>query len=83
METKHTVNMGHYIVKTGHHAVETGHALSLQQPSPLQRKHKPPIFHQTINQQRFPHIGKNSVSSIIGSYKFCLYKICPPFGIRL
>jgi len=44
--------------------VETGHALSLlhqQQP-------------KTIGQQRFQNIGKNSLSSIIGSYKSAVTK---------
>ncbi len=47
--------------------VETGHALSLQPPQPPQ----PP---QTIGQKRFQNIGKNSVSSIIGSYKSAVSK---------
>ncbi len=46
-------------VETGHAFVETGHALSLQ---PSQQP-------QTIGQKRFQNIGKNSISSIIGSYK--------------
>ncbi|RKY75950.1 hypothetical protein DRQ07_11085 [candidate division KSB1 bacterium] len=45
--------------------VETGHALSLQQ-----RKQQP----KTIGQQRFQNIGKNSLSSIIGSYKSAVTK---------
>lgn len=43
---------------------ETGHALSLQQ---LQSQ-------QSIGQKRFQNIGKNSVSSIIGSYKSAVTK---------
>ncbi len=43
-------------------SVETGHALSLQQTS------------QTIGQQRFQNIGKNSISSIVGSYKSAVTK---------
>ena len=39
--------------------VETGHALSL---------HKP------IGQQRFQNIGKNSISSVVGSYKSAVTK---------
>jgi len=42
--------------------VETGHALSL------------PITDKTIAQQRFQNIGKNSVSSIVGSYKSAVTK---------
>ena len=46
--------------------VETGHALSLNQ------HHQ--IASQTIGHQRFQQIGKNSVSSIIGSYKSAVTK---------
>jgi len=46
--------------------VETGHALSLQLSQPPQPK--------TIGQKRFQNIGKNSVSSIIGSYKSAVSK---------
>ncbi|MFZ2910962.1 MAG: transposase [Candidatus Desulfobacillus denitrificans] len=42
--------------------VETGHALPLQQTE------------KTIGQQRFQNIGKNSVSSIVGSYKSAVAK---------
>ncbi len=45
------------------HAVETGHALSLQQQQP-----------KTIGQQRFQNIGKNSIPSIVGSYKSAVTK---------
>ncbi len=48
--------------------VGTGHALSLQpqpQPQPQQK---------SIGQNRFQNIGKNSVSSIIGSYKSAVTK---------
>ncbi|MDZ7775433.1 MAG: transposase [Bacteroidales bacterium] len=45
--------------------VETGHAL------PLPSTPQPP---QTIGQKRFQNIGKNSVSSIIGSYKSAVTK---------
>lgn len=47
--------------------VETGHSLSLQQ----QQQTKQP---QSIGQQRFQNIGKNSVSSIIGSSKSAVSK---------
>lgn len=46
----------------GNGNVETRHALSLQPNQPNQ-----PV--QTIGQQRFQNQGKNSLSSIIGSYK--------------
>ena len=44
--------------------VETGHALSLLRATPP----------KTIGQSRFQNIGKNSVSSIIGSYKSAVTK---------
>lgn len=59
------------VVGSGH--VEKGHALSLRgRDQNHERKYdpisesKPP---QTIGQTRFQNIGRNSVSSIIGSYK--------------
>lgn len=48
--------------------VETRHALSLQQK---QQQQSPP---KTIGQQRFQNQGKNSLSSIIGSYKSAVTK---------
>ena len=64
--------------------VETRHALSLQSPQPPQSKppqppntpsqpsNQPPP--KTIGQQRFQNQGKNTVSSIIGSYKSAVSK---------
>jgi REP element-mobilizing transposase RayT len=49
--------------------VETGHALSLQS-TPPSTPHPP----QTMGQKRFQNIGKNSISSIIGSYKSAVTK---------
>lgn len=49
------------------HPVETTHALSLQQ-----QQQSPP--QQTIGQKRFQHQGKNTLSSIIGSYKSAVTK---------
>ncbi len=46
--------------------VETGHALSLQQPPQSQP--------QPIGKNRFQNIGKNSISSIVGSYKSAVTK---------
>ena len=46
--------------------VETGHALSLPTVNPTDN--------QTIGQQRFQNIGKNSVSSIVCSYKSAVSK---------
>ncbi|NOU17220.1 MAG: transposase [Bacteroidales bacterium] len=56
--------------------VETGHALSLQ-PQPSQQTEK------TIGQQRFQNIGKNTVSSIIGSYKSAVTKHANRLGFAL
>ncbi len=57
------------------HNVETGHALSLQQPSK-------PLNEPTIGQQRFQNIGKNSVSSIVGSYKSAVTKHANRLGFE-
>ncbi|HEX5153410.1 MAG TPA: hypothetical protein VFW07_18300 [Parafilimonas sp.] len=48
--------------------VETRHALSLQS-TPKNQSTPPTPSNQTIGQQRFQNQGKNSVSSIVGSYK--------------
>lgn len=45
----------------GNPIVQTGHALSLPTTQPSSKK--------TIGQQRFQNIGKNSISSMVGSYK--------------
>jgi len=52
-------------VDDGANVVETRHALSLQ-PQPQPQK--------TIGQQRFQNQGKNTLSSIIGSYKSAVTK---------
>jgi len=59
--------------------VGTGHALSLQpsQQSPDQIPIAP-----TIGQNRFQNIGKNTVSSIIGSYKSAVTKHANRLGIE-
>lgn len=51
-------------------AVGTGHALSLRQQP---QSPDPP---KTIGQKRFQNQGKNTVSSIIGSYKSAVTKYC-------
>ena len=51
--------------------VETGHALSLQYHIQPPQSSEPS---KTIGQKRFQNIGKNSVSSIIGSYKSAVTK---------
>jgi REP element-mobilizing transposase RayT len=69
--------------QTGH-AVQTGHALSLphaqsqsQSPPPTQSQSLPPI-----GRQRYQNIGKNSVSSIIGSYKSAVTKHANRLGFE-
>ncbi len=56
--------------------VETRHALSLpsQPPPPLPQSQPPQNKQQTIGQKRFQNQGKNTVSSIIGSYKSAVTK---------
>ena len=55
--------------------VETGHALSLQTS---EQTSKPPF----IGQNRFQNIGKNTVSSIIGSYKSAVTKHANRLGFE-
>ncbi|MBF4464824.1 transposase [Flavobacterium sp. LC2016-12] len=60
-------------VETGH--VETGHALSLPSSPPLPAL--PLLPTETIQKpgsQRFQNIGKNTISSIVGSYKSAVTK---------
>ncbi|MDP5198404.1 transposase [Flavobacterium sp. DG2-3] len=47
--------------------VDTGHALYLPPPSPIITFEKP-------GSQRFQNIGKNTISSIVGSYKSAVTK---------
>jgi len=54
-------------VETTH--VETTHALSLQQQQPQQQPHK-----NLSGQNRFQNQGKNTISSIVGSYKSAVSK---------
>ena len=61
--------------QTGH-AVQTGHALSLPH-APSQSQSPPPI-----GRQRYQNIGKNSVSSIIGSYKSAVTKHANRLGFE-
>ena len=60
----------------GDHNVETGHALSLQSPQSPQSPQSLQLQQtfQTMGQQRFQNIGKNSISSVIGSYKSAISK---------
>ncbi len=55
-------------------AVETTHALSPQQQSPQPTN-------ETIGHQRFQNQGKNTVSSIIGSYKSAISKHANRLGL--
>jgi len=65
--------------------VETGHALSLHALSLRSTpRSTPPSTNKTaktIGQQRFQNIGKNSVSSIIGSYKSAVTKHANRLGM--
>ncbi|MCZ4221950.1 transposase [Pedobacter rhodius] len=68
------VELGEFIVMPNHvhgililnnlDKVETGHTLSL------------PSTEKTIGQQRFQNQGKNTISSIVGSYKSAVTKHC-------
>ena len=59
--------------------VQTGHALSLPPdvPTPV-----PTTDTRTIGQKRFQNIGKNTVSSIIGSYKSAVTKHANRLGLE-
>ena len=59
--------------------VETGHALSLH---PTNNPTNPSIQPPTIGQQRFQNIGKNSISSIVGSYKSAVTKHANRLGLK-
>ena len=69
------------------HNVETGHALSLQPTQPTIQSTQPTqLSHpteKTIGQTRFQNIGKNSVSSIIGSYKSAVTKHAHRLGFNI
>jgi len=80
--TNDTDNNNNDIPASASASVETGHALSLRMPLPLWEP--PPMDNPTdnptepvpltIGQQRFQNIGKNSISSIVGSYKSAVTK---------
>ncbi len=70
---------------------EAGHALPLQLPHTLPLHHQQPLPQssdstpeppKTIGQKRFQNIGKNSVSSIIGSYKSAVTKHARRLGFE-
>mgnify|MGYP001220051153 CR=1 FL=1 len=70
------VGTGRNIVGTGRNIVGTGHALSLQPPPPPQQQQQQP------GQKRYQNIGKNTVSSIIGSYKSAVTKHANRLGFE-
>lgn len=59
--------------------VETGHALSLQT---FQQTSDPISKSSSLGQNRFQNIGKNTVSSIIGSYKSAVTKHANRLGLK-
>ncbi|MGV8814570.1 MAG: transposase [Gelidibacter sp.] len=72
------------VVGTGRDVVGTGHALSLQSPPPPQ---PPPqtlneIPNKSIAQNRFQNQGKNTISSIVGSYKSAVTKHANRLGFE-
>ena len=73
----------------GNH-VETPHAVSLQSPKSLQSTICPQNpqspqqpTHETIGHQRFQNQGKNTVSSILGSYKSAISKHAHRLGLTM
>jgi REP element-mobilizing transposase RayT len=69
--------------------VETRHALSLPPPPPSfaspsnpHNESKSPSSPKTIGQQRFQNQGKNSLSSILGSYKSAVTRHCHRLGLE-
>jgi len=56
--------------------VGTTHALSQRSPTPGQRSPTPGQPPLTPGQQRFQNQGKNTISSIVGSYKSAVTKYC-------
>ena len=66
--------------------VETQHAVSLQTPQYLQSPQPPQTqqpINQTIGHQRFQNQGKNTVSSILNSYKSAVSKHAHRLGLTL
>lgn len=75
VETGHALSIDNDIAQTGalsvdNDIIETGHALSLLRDNA-----------KTIGQQRFQNIGKNTVSSIVGSYKSAVTKHANRLGL--
>ncbi len=65
----------------GNGNVETRHALSLQSQQSKQSK-PPSLPNKTIGQQRFQNQGKNTLSSIVGSYKSAITKHANRLGFN-
>ncbi len=63
-------------------AVETGHALSLHNHPPQNPPARQIQPQKTIGQERFQNIGKNTISSIVGSYKSAVTKHANRLGIE-
>ncbi len=68
------------VAGTGCDVVGTGHALSLQPPT--QNEFENEIPNKSIAQNRFQNQGKNTVSSIIGSYKSAVTKHANRLGLE-
>lgn len=62
--------------------VETRHVLSLPSEPPPQQPEPPKPESPSIGQQRFQNQGKNTVSSIIGSYKSAVTKHANRLGLK-
>ncbi len=58
---------------------ETGHTLSLQ--TPLSSTEQQNALQKTIGQNRFQNVGKNTLSSIVGSYKSAVTKHANRLGL--
>ena len=82
-------------LKTRQSDVETRHALSLPEPEPKPKpKPEPETIHKspssnelddlskTFGEQRFRNQGKNTVSSIVGSYKSAVTKHIHRLGLK-
>ncbi len=77
-------------INNGNPPVETPHAVSLQSPKSLQSTICPQNpqspqqpTHETIGHQRFQNQGKNTVSSILGSYKSAISKHAHRLGLTM
>lgn len=91
-DVESVINFDNDNIKTRNsNIVETGHALSLQQQKKQQQNqkqnkfsidNKPESIQKIIGQNRFQNIGKNSISSIIGSYKSAVTKHAHRLGFE-